>query len=404
MVTIVVSRIGTPKIRTGAAMTATRLRDPPGAGASASPAGGGKVLYWSDFRDAFQILRDVSPYKVLFYEMESVHQIALNVAARSLGITTYYIDHGWRGLSEASVHEQAWEAARKQRTVIGLAQKALRQGLRRTARNWRFVKRTANALEAGDRRFLLEYRRTRYAHNILDTHRRVQADQIYPTEYVSFSPKNFEFHRGLHPRVGRPVHYIGIPEFDPIAHAASTNRRNREVLLIEQAHTRYSEHCGWTVPLRVRFLADLAARVARTGHQLHVKRHPVESPEVWAALTDAPVTWVPDQAFYARLTSYPVVLGYWSTLMMPLAARRHTAMFCFRDHPNSSFKPPAFLVDAGVADWLGGPEELADYLDSSKRLAAVWERQDDHRDRFVRDWLYRFDGRSEERLLEIIAS
>lgn len=58
------------------------------------------VVYWSDFKTPQQLLRFVKPDCVVFYDLESFNQIALNIAARNNNITTFVLQHGIRGAFE----------------------------------------------------------------------------------------------------------------------------------------------------------------------------------------------------------------------------------------------------------------------------------------------------------------
>ena len=56
-----------------------------------------KVLYWSNFKSPYQLLRSVRPDKVVFNDIEAFNQLALNIAAKNSGIPTYVLQHGLRG-------------------------------------------------------------------------------------------------------------------------------------------------------------------------------------------------------------------------------------------------------------------------------------------------------------------
>lgn len=55
------------------------------------------VVYWSDFHSPYQLLEAVKPDLVVFHDIEAFNQIALNIAARNNGIPTYVLQHGLRG-------------------------------------------------------------------------------------------------------------------------------------------------------------------------------------------------------------------------------------------------------------------------------------------------------------------
>jgi hypothetical protein len=53
-----------------------------------------EVTYWSKYSNAFELLNDIKPNKIVFMGTESLHTIALNYAAREKKISTYYLQHG----------------------------------------------------------------------------------------------------------------------------------------------------------------------------------------------------------------------------------------------------------------------------------------------------------------------
>src|SRR5688572_18848133 len=55
------------------------------------------VVYWGNYKSPYQLLKEVSPDIVVFADLESFNQIALNVAARNTGIKTFVLQHGVRG-------------------------------------------------------------------------------------------------------------------------------------------------------------------------------------------------------------------------------------------------------------------------------------------------------------------
>lgn len=58
------------------------------------------IIYWGDYTSPYQLLDEVKPDLVIFYDIEAFNQIALNVAAKNRGIKTYVLQHGLRGSYE----------------------------------------------------------------------------------------------------------------------------------------------------------------------------------------------------------------------------------------------------------------------------------------------------------------
>jgi|GEM_PF-3578848 len=73
---------------------------------------GTDVLYWNDYSSPYDLLQQVKPGKVLFHDIESFPQVALNIAAKNTGIETLVLEHGLRAAYEIDI---AYENARSPR-------------------------------------------------------------------------------------------------------------------------------------------------------------------------------------------------------------------------------------------------------------------------------------------------
>src|SRR5688572_32206261 len=56
----------------------------------------GKAIFWKDFNNAYSLLKEIKPDKVIFFFIESYNHAALNVACKNLKIPTYHLEHGFR--------------------------------------------------------------------------------------------------------------------------------------------------------------------------------------------------------------------------------------------------------------------------------------------------------------------
>lgn len=58
------------------------------------------IIYWSDYASPYDMLRKVNPSTLVFADLESFNQIALNIAGRNKNIKTFVLQHGLRGAFE----------------------------------------------------------------------------------------------------------------------------------------------------------------------------------------------------------------------------------------------------------------------------------------------------------------
>lgn len=52
------------------------------------------IIYWKDYITPSKLLKAIKPSKIIFFEIIDLRQIALIVAAKAAGITTFYLEHG----------------------------------------------------------------------------------------------------------------------------------------------------------------------------------------------------------------------------------------------------------------------------------------------------------------------
>ncbi len=53
-------------------------------------------IYWYDYLTPYQLIRSINPDAIVFHDIESFHQVGLNIAAKNLSILTFILQHGLR--------------------------------------------------------------------------------------------------------------------------------------------------------------------------------------------------------------------------------------------------------------------------------------------------------------------
>ena len=62
-----------------------------------------KCIYWDQYATPYEIITDIKPHKVIFCDIESFHQVALNIASKNVGIETFHLEHGIKDPNEISL-------------------------------------------------------------------------------------------------------------------------------------------------------------------------------------------------------------------------------------------------------------------------------------------------------------
>jgi hypothetical protein len=88
-------------------------------------------------------------------------------------------------------------------------------------------------------------------------------------------------------------------------------------------------------------------------------------------------------------------MGYYSTLLMPLAAMPHTTLITLENHPVQGVYPSKFLVESGVSHAVYDIEGLPLVFD---KIEYYHHEQCRNKEAFLKNWLYKLDGHAGDRL------
>ena len=65
----------------------------------------GKIIFWKEFKNAFQLIETNKIDKIIFYAFESYNHIAIRAAAKQLNVKTYHLEHGFRNYDNLNKQE-----------------------------------------------------------------------------------------------------------------------------------------------------------------------------------------------------------------------------------------------------------------------------------------------------------
>lgn len=360
----------------------------------------GKVIFWKDFSDAYDLIEKIAPSCIVFYFLEAYNHVALNVAARMKGIPTYHLEHGVRFFVE--------EANFNYNPPQPLLKKILSDPIRLISgafdrqRNKRFYSNTTKRSEGKAKECLEDFYKIRSTHGILDTFKKVRNHLRWPDEYISFSPLVFEYHQAIEdlPQ-DYPVRFIGIPAFDHFAQWKNLVTVDSGVLFIDQP-MHEQNFKGWTETSKKEFLFQLSSLINSLGRKLFIKPHPWNEKSLYRdILSDENVILV-DNDWSNIINRIDTVVNFSSTLLIPFMAMQQICCFTMEMHPDNRTKPYSyFFLDSGACHAVYSFQELKGNLTDRK----VWhEKQKLAKENFIDKYMFRFDGKSSERFINIIRS
>jgi len=354
----------------------------------------GEAIFWKDYSDAYTLLAKVAPQKVVFFFIETYNHVALNVACKQKGITSCLLDHGIRDINLNLAYE-ATQKVKLQRVKLFNSKVPLLDRIKTRLFFIRSVKKSS--LE--HKRFLKDFYNIRSRNTYFKTSQILQHSLRKPDVYLAFSVGVYKAHQKLDAlAANQKIYYFGIPYFDEFSQIRHIKPKSKHLLFIDQAFV--SQHLlGWIENNKRDFIKKLLAVCSSHDYKLIVKIHPLENPSIWREFEGKALEIVVDN-FHAVVSTCEIIIGFYSTLLLGLAALPHTTILTYEGHPaGNKFFLSRFLVAEGVGSSFVDMEELGGLLTIIKQIQLL---QQEKKKEFIKEWLYRFDGRSGERLRDLL--
>ena len=354
----------------------------------------GRVIYWKDYKDAYDLLNKVCPEKVIFYFIESYNHVALNVAAKASGIPTYHLEHGLRFKFETRLREKN----QVERTLDKIKKIGQLPHLYDRYASRMFFRNTIKRSDEKEKEFLLLFYSVRKKHSTLATFKKIKSPLRLPDCYISFSPLIFDYHKESESLpCNYPVHYIGIPNFDHFCIWKNLHTYGENILFIDQPLFE-KKLMGWNTESKRNFLEKLASIIRSLGKKLYIKPHPWNDKSIYEAVPEHVIVF--EEIWETVVQDINTVLGFSSTLLMPFMAMDHITCFTLEMHPQKNeFYYSDFLLKSKACHQVNSFEDLTNKLINRD----VWhQKQKVYKNNFIDKWMYKFDGESSERLRKVL--
>ncbi len=356
----------------------------------------GFVIKWNQFECAFSLLKNKKISKVVFLHFGDYNEIAIRVACQELHIKTYMLSHGLSFPNNLEAQNKV-DLKTNNKWNIRLKQNLALRNI--TYLKNTFYKNTTAKSSRYNQAFLKSYFKTRSKNTMLDTFKKMEHDLLKLDYFICFNKSNREWFIKKHKLTGldcKKFLLIGFPIFDSLVGIKEGIKTdNNRILLIDQPFYEKSL-LGWTLKHKQEFID----RLLKTGKEILVKPHPLNNVKFW---NDYPTIKVitKNNDFIRVLTASKIVLGFNSTLLLPLAALNNKVIFALENHPVKQVRPyfSSFLTESGVAKLIMTSDELEKELEN---LSELMESQNKNKEQFTKDWLYQFDGKSKSRLTTIL--
>jgi len=360
----------------------------------------GNVLFWNQYKDAFQLLEEVKPDKLVFVLLDNYYHFALYAAAKKKSIPILYLDHGIRfeeefeNLSqlETSRKTTGFQRIKKSNPFVWLS----------FLKNlfFRNTTRLLDKTEATLMRSIFFFR----GKNIHPTFMRAFGENFIPDHFIIYSPTTWRFYKKFFSITnddGIRVTYTGIPSLDTfISYKFHEKEKRKGVLFIDQP-LHEQNLLGWTKVNKYQFLKDLDRVVTKCGHYLVIKPHPWNEDIYTALEKETQIQIIRSEIKKEMIESEISFVGSFnSTLLLPFCAMEEIVTFCMENHPS----PVSPSISAGITKYktaveLKETEHLTSLLTDEKKYLELKNKNIPF---FIQDVLYAFDGYSSTRMIKAI--
>lgn len=360
----------------------------------------GKAVFWGDFKNADDLLLQIKPHKVIFFFIESYFHVILNLACKEHSIPTYLMDHGLRDLNINFRFEKHLIIQTNKVSALSHILKLSQFGSRLRARL--FLRNSISTLPPAKADFFRSFYKIRSSKGLITTLKEINSPLRVADTYISISPKVYEVHVHYdHLPKNKKVHFIGFPGYDHLAESKPASTVKRQIIFLDQG-LAIRGFFNWDKENYRKLVLQFANICKSAGYQLLVKLHPIQTEtdaQLWSSVQNVKV--IDNEELILQLPYTQLIVGYYSTYLLPLMALPFTTVVTLENHPMGRIDVSKSFIDAGVAEPIYDLEELHSIL---QNIEALHQKQLPHKEKFIQEWMYKFDGKAGERLRDILLS
>jgi len=348
---------------------------------------------WSEFSNPYQIIKKISPDKIVFQEVFDLKQIALQIAAKSVGVPTSFLDHGiW-----SQYYEILREDSRLQTKVRRDKFKKLKN-LKRVIIGYFFYYSVFRAVKLKHQIHFLMYPFYSFLKSGVKAVNKLPFDERIPNNFILFAKYNLEPLQSYYHFSANKVLYSGFPFFDSMF--LETKIERGYIVFIDHPYLE-DNLLEWTVSYHQKLAKTLEGLAEKSGKKIFVKLHPRSDLKIWEEykLSSEKIAFIKgtvdnDLYLYADL-----IVGYASTLMIGfISAKKNVVLVGW--HPEPGIFGPDYSV-------YGVCHKSLD-IDKAQHDYEYWEAHNCCEDNiknyqnFVELFNYPFDGKATQRVIDAI--
>ncbi|MEO9485820.1 MAG: polysialyltransferase family glycosyltransferase [Ekhidna sp.] len=351
-----------------------------------------QVFSWNEFISVNHIVKKLKPHSIVFFDIESYNEVLLNIYAKNQNISTYILDHGVRSFRNALEREEKETPNILPGSKVPLLEKV---------KNRLFILISLKFISKDDRLFFRKYIFLRKNHSSFGARRRLKDLRRLPSEYIVFSPSNLAYWQELDQfdKDQHKVSVIGFPAFDKIFKSQSTISKRVSALYVDSPFHEFNLF-GWTYESKKEFVTQIILLFEELNIPLCIKLHPKSDEKLYTELKEDHTFQLVNGSSTEYLYLAEIIVGFDSSLLYPIISFSGTISFSINFHPkvlNRNLSQD--FLDQGVSIAVNSFDELKQGLHNKN---SILKSQEENKKAFIKKYLYKADGNSSNRLVEVL--
>lgn len=358
-----------------------------------------RVIFWTDFATPKQLLSQIKPDRIIFFEIIDQRQIALIVTAKSLRIPTFYLEHGAAGNKETVIAQMEGSTFRKDKLPYLLKRvSTLSVDILKSKLFYFSVFHGFHSFRAYLKYLKLPILMLQGSSNKVLS--KCKFRERVPDRSIVFSNANFEQHK-LYTHIDlKDADLTGVPFFD----------RYFTCSPVENDHIVYIDHpyleenlLGWDNEHHQNIAETLFRFAEKNRRKIFIKLHPRSKIDIWNGyLFNKKYVQILQHGDFTDLyLTSKLILGFSSSLVNGfICAKKNVVLLGW--HPQPQIIGPDFSK-TGLCHYSPRAEELMEKFDYWMKNNLAAENPELHA-KFLLEFNYPFDGKATERVIQTILS
>jgi hypothetical protein len=354
-----------------------------------------KEIFWNDYTTAENLIIDIKPDLILYFEILDLWQISLVVASNYFKIKTYFFEHGV-GNSVQQVIARYNEIPYKKRLANTLGK--LQNGIIKALRSRYFY---YYSLKYVNFKEIWKYLQVPLFYKIYlpnEALSKLKFRSRTPQVAVLFNKNNIAPFLLYNEIESESIFLGGVPFFDKYFNKSLVSKN--EIVFIEHPYLEYGI-LNWTDEFHHKIALRLEIFAREYSTRIMVKLHPKSKIENWKRynLDEKYISIIKSEDITKEMLSAKIILGYSSTLMNALICSRKNVVL-LGWHPT----PQIFGDDiskTGLCHVSFYPDDLSEKYNYWVNNNLTFNNESKYED-YLSEYNYPFDGNSTNRIIKLL--